>query len=241
MIWFTLKRLGWMVLTVWVVFTATFFLMRAVPGGPYSSERKLPKEIEENFKARYRLNDPLWQQYLQQLGATARLDLGLSFKLADFSVNEIIVQGFPVSAALGLIALALALGLGVSAGTLAALNRATWIDGVSMGVATLGIAIPNFILASLLIILFAFLLPWFPAAGWGTLRHLALPACALALPYAAYIARLTRTGMLEVLGQDTSALRKPRGFRPSRSFVGTRCGARCCRSCRSWDRPRPAS
>ena len=199
---FLLKRLGWMALTLWIVFTASFFLMRAVPGGPFSGERNLKPEIEKNIKARYQLDRPLHEQYLTHLWKTMQLDLGPSYKLADFSVNEIIAQGFPVSASLGIFALFFALSLGLLAGVVSALRRGSALDVSLMTLATLGIAIPNFVLASIGIIVFVFLLGLFPAAGWGTLRQIILPALCLGAPFAAYIARLTRTGMLEVLGQD---------------------------------------
>ena len=199
---FLLKRLVWMVVTLWVVFTITFFLMRAVPGGPFDDERKLPPEVERNIKARYHLDQPLHVQYGEQLWATVRFDLGPSYKLADFTVNEVLAQGFPVSASLGILALVIALTIGLTAGVLSALGRNSWLDVSSMATATVGIAVPNFVLASLAIIVFVFILRWFPAAGWGTLRHIALPAVCLAAPFAAYIARLTRTGMLDVLSQD---------------------------------------
>lgn len=199
---FILKRLGWMILTLWIVFTISFFLMRAVPGGPFSSERKVDPEIMKNIEARYHLNDPLWEQYLRELGNTARFDLGPSYKLADFSVNEIIAQGFPISASLGILALFFALTLGISAGIVSAVRRGSWLDHGVMASATVGMALPEFVVASLAILMFVFWIPIFPAAGWGTLKQLALPSLCLGLPYAAYIARLTRTGMLDVLSQD---------------------------------------
>lgn len=204
MIRFLLRRLFWMALTLWAVFTVSFALLHAIPGGPFSSDRALPPEIEKNFKARYQLDQPFIVQYGNSLGRLLQLppDLGLSFTMGDFSVNDIIAQGFPISASLGIVALTFALVLGVSAGTLAALWRGKSIDHVVMGVATFGIAVPNFVIASVCIILFVFLWRLFPAAGWGSLDQMILPAFALGAPYAAYIARLIRTGMLDVLGQD---------------------------------------
>jgi len=200
---FLWRRLVWMAVTLWIVYTVTFFLMRAVPGGPFDRERKLTPEIERNIKARYQLDRPLPEQYVGHLWPIVRhLDFGPSYKLADFSVNEIIAQGFPVSASLGIFALVLALTVGLTAGVVSALWRHSWLDVSCMALATLGIAVPNFVLASLSIVVFVFLLHWFPAAGWGQLPHIVQPALWLGAPYAAYIARLTRTGMLEVLGQD---------------------------------------
>ena len=202
MIRFVLRRMVWMAITLWVVFTVSFFLMHAVPGGPFDRERQLDPQIEENLRRRYNLDLPLPQQYLRELGNTLRGDLGDSLRLADFRVNEIIAQGLPISASLGTVALAFALSLGLTAGILAAVRRQTAVDFVLMSIATVGIALPNFVIAGIMIILFVFLIPIFPAAGWGTLGHLVLPGFCLGAPFAAYIARLTRTGMLEVLSQD---------------------------------------
>jgi oligopeptide transport system permease protein len=129
-------------------------------------------------------------------------DFGPSYKLEDYTVNEVIAQGFPVSASLGIFALMFALALGLTAGVISAIERHSFYDVAVMALATLGIAVPNFVLASLAIIVFVFLLGWFPAAGWGSVQQLVLPALCLGAPFAGYIARLTRTGMLEVLGLD---------------------------------------
>jgi ABC-type dipeptide/oligopeptide/nickel transport system permease component len=201
-IWFILRRTAWTIVTLWIVFTVSFFLMRAVPGGPFAGERIQDPQIQANMERRYHLNEPLAVQYGTSLWNAIRFDFGPSFKLSDFTVNEIIAQGFPVSASLGILALAFALTLGLTAGILAAVRRQTLVDFGLMAVATVGIALPNFVIAGIAIILFVFLLPLFPAAGWGTARHLVLPALCLGAPYAAYIARLSRTGMLDVLGQD---------------------------------------
>lgn len=199
---FLLRRLAWLALTLWIVFTVSFLLMRAVPGGPLDRERAVPPEIERNLKARYNLDSPLHVQYATELARVVRGDLGASFTLADYTVNEILAQGFPISASLGIAALGFALLAGVPAGVLAAVRRQTAVDFSVMSVATVGIALPNFVVAGLAIVLLVFVWKLFPAAGWGSLRHLALPAFCLGAPYAAYIARLTRTAMLEVLSQD---------------------------------------
>jgi oligopeptide transport system permease protein len=202
MISFLLRRIAWMALTLWIVFTVTFFLMRAVPGGPLQGDRRMPAEVERNIAARYQLDRPLYEQYFNNLWRTLQLDFGPSFKLADFSVNDVIRQGFPVSATLGILSLLIALAVGLSAGVASAVWRQTGIDAAVMAIATLGIAVPNFVLAGAFLLVFVFTLNLFPVAGWGTLSHVALPAMCLAAPFAAYIARLTRTGMLEVLSQD---------------------------------------
>jgi oligopeptide transport system permease protein len=199
---FIAKRLLWMALTLWVVFTVSFFLMRAVPGGPFDSERALDPQIEANIRARYRLDDPLWKQYTDHLLRTLRGDLNYSWRRPDFHVNEILAQGFPISASLGITAMSFALSLGLTAGIVSAIRRQTLLDVSLMTLATVGIALPNFVIAGIMMIPFVFVWGWFPAAGWGTLRHLILPGFCLGAPYAAYIARLTRTGMLDVLSQD---------------------------------------
>lgn len=220
---YVLRRLAWLALTAWVVVTAAFFLMHAVRGGPFDSERALPAAVEEQVRARYHLDWPLWKQYLQYVGPFnlgehgARVaggdgtrtfggvlagDLGPSFKYRDLSVNDVLAQSLPISLTLGLWALVVALAVGLPLGVAAALAHGRALDLVLRGAATLGIAVPNFVLAGLLVLLGVFLVPVFPVAGWGTPRQIVLPAIVLGLPFAAAIARLARTSMLEVLGQD---------------------------------------
>ena len=214
MIEFVVKRLLWTLLIFWVVFTITFFLMRAVPGGPFDGEKALDPDIKKNFEKRYNMNLPIEQQYVLELGRYCRGDFGLSMKIRDFSINDIIAQGFPVSATLGLGALLFALTLGISAGSISAVNRSGGLDVGLMTVATVGIALPEFVVAGLVVILFVFIIPIFPAAGWGSLQQLVLPIICLGLPYAAYIARLTRTGMLDVLSQDYIRTARAKGLLP---------------------------
>jgi oligopeptide transport system permease protein len=216
---FILRRLAWTAVVLWIVFTSTFFLMRAVPGGPFSSERALDPDIKKNFEARYDLDKPILVQYGLELKRYLTGELGLSMKLRDFTINDIIGQGFPVSAALGLSALLLALSIGVSAGIISAVRRGKAIDVAAMGLATVGVAVPEFVVAGLAILAFVFWLPLFPAAGWGTLRQLVLPATCLALPYAAYVARLTRTGMLDVLSQDYIRTARAKGLKSSTVII----------------------
>lgn len=214
MIRFLARRLLWMVITLWVVFTVSFFLMRSVPGGPLDQERQLEPHIRENLEARFHLDEPLWQQYLRELGNALQLDLGYSYKMGDFTVNQIIAQGLPISASLGILALTFALVLGMTAGIVSAIRRQSVLDFTLMSVATIGIALPNFVVAGISIILFVFLWPLFPAAGWGETQHVILPAFCLGAPYAAYIARLVRTGMLDVLGQDYIRTAYAKGLMP---------------------------
>ncbi|MBX3414365.1 MAG: ABC transporter permease [Pirellulales bacterium] len=186
--------------------------MRSVPGGPFSAERALEPEIEANMLKRYHLDEPLWKQYLRELSNIGRGDLGYSYKLADFSVGEVMRQGFPISASLGIFAMTFALILGLTAGVVSAVWRGSPFDFSLMTLATIGIAVPNFTIAGVAIILFVFLVPLFPAGGWGTLSHLVLPGFCLGAPYAAYIARLTRTGMLDVLSQDYIRTARAKGL-----------------------------
>jgi ABC-type dipeptide/oligopeptide/nickel transport system permease component len=211
---FILQRFGWMLLTLWIVFTISFALMRAVPGGPLDTERQVTPEVARNLQKRYRLDEPVWQQYLRELGNVCRLDLGYSFRKADFSVNEIVAQGFPVSASLGILALFFALALGINAGIVSAVRRQSWADVSLMTLATVGIALPDFVIAGVLLIPLAFVWQLFPPAGWGQLSNVVLPAFCLGAPYAAYIARLTRTGMLDVLSQDYIRTALAKGLRP---------------------------
>lgn len=202
MLTFLLRRLGWMALTLWAVYTASFFLMRSVPGGPFDSEKQVPEQIKRNIERRYKFDQPLLIQYADHLAHTLRLDFGPSYRLEDYTVNELIRQGFPVSASLGILAMAFALTIGLSAGILAAVRRGTGWDVVLMAFATIGITVPNFVLASAAIVCFVFKLHWFPAAGWGSVWQIVLPALCLGASFAGYIARLARTGMLEVLNLD---------------------------------------
>lgn len=213
------KRLAWMLLTLWVVFTISFFIMWATPGGPFDAEKKIPEEIKRNIEARYGLDQPLHVQYVKQLALIARLDFGPSYRLKDFTVGEVIAQGFPVSASLGILALAFALFVGTTAGAISAANRNSPADVGFMALATIGIAVPNFVLASVSILVVVFWLGLLPAAGWGTLRQLILPAICLGAPYAAYIARLTRASMLEVLGQDYIRTAYAKGLNSRRVIV----------------------
>ncbi len=212
MTWFFVRRLLGLVVTLWVVFTVSFLLMLAVPGGPYSAERNLPPELEANFKHRYRTDLPWYEQYTFDLSRDLTGDLGMSSRLQDFSVNQVIKEGLPISASLGIFALFFAIVLGLSAGIVSALYRGSIADFSLMSLATVGIAIPSFVVAGLAIMLFVFVIPIFPAAGWGTLRQLVLPSLCLGLAYAAEIARITRTGMLDALSQDYVRTARAKGL-----------------------------
>jgi oligopeptide transport system permease protein len=216
---FFVKRLLWTLLIFWVVFSITFALVRAVPGGPFSREKTLDPDIQRNIEKRYNLDKHWSEQYVIELGNYLRGDFGISMSIRDFTINEIIAQGFPISATLGVGALTFALALGIFSGAVAAVNRSGPLDVGLMSVATLGIALPEFVVAGLVIILFVFEIPLFPAAGWGTWQQLMLPILCLGLPYAAYIARLTRTGMLDILSQDYIRTARAKGLLPRTVIV----------------------
>ena len=196
-------RLGWMVLTLWAVFTVSFLLMHSVPGSPFSSERSVPPAIERQLMQKHNLDAPLHEQYFADIRRiVTKGDLGWSTKLEDYSVNEVIAEGFPVSASLAIFALVFALMLGITSGVISAVYRGTVADSSMMVAAVLGIAIPNFVLASLAILVFVFWIQIFPAAGFGSLKQMVLPSLCLGAPLAAYIARLCRAGMLETLTKE---------------------------------------
>lgn len=199
MIRFVLRRLAWGVPVLWLVATLTFVLMHVVPGGPFDQEKPLPPEIKANVEAKYHLDQPVVTQYLLYLGGLVRGDLGPSYKYVGRSVSQIIVDTLPVSAALGAWAIAIAVALGVGAGTAAALWPDSWIDRGGMVLAVVGISLPGFVLGALLIQLLAYDLRLFPPALWEGWRYAALPAITLGLLPGGYIARLTRSSLLEVM------------------------------------------
>jgi oligopeptide transport system permease protein len=201
MVRYFLKRLAGAIPTLLAIVTLSFFLMRAAPGGPFDREQTLPPEIMANLQKAYGLDQPLWVQYGRYLRALAHGDFGPSFKYKDFSVTELIRQGFPVTLQIGSMALLLALSLGIPMGTWAALHHDTAADYATMSLAVTGIAIPPFVVLPFLGLLFGIYLHWLPVAGWepGSIRYLVLPVIALTLPPLAVIARLTRGSMLEAL------------------------------------------
>lgn len=196
-----IRRLAAAIPTLFLIITAAFFLMRAAPGGPFDEERTLPAEVEANIKAAYDLDKPLLVQYGLYLKRLIKGDFGPSFRYEEFSVSDLIAAGFPNSLKLGALAITLALALGVSAGTVAAMRQNSTVDHVVMTAAMTGIAIPNYVMGPLLALVFGIYLKLLPVSGWvdGAFDDMVLPALALALPYTAYIARLTRGSMIEVL------------------------------------------
>ena len=212
MLTFALQRLLSAVPTLLILATLVFFLLRAAPGGPLDAERALPPEVQAQVAAAYHLDEPLWRQFGRYLGGALQGDLGPSFQYPGRSVNELIAAGFPVSLQLGLSAMALALLLGCGAGALAALRRDRWPDHGVMALAVAGLSIPTFVVAPLLVLAFAVTLGWLPAGGWGAWRSAVLPVVALALPQVAYLARLMRGSMAEVLQQNYIRTARAKGL-----------------------------
>jgi oligopeptide transport system permease protein len=200
---FIARRLLQTIPVLFIIVTATFFMIRFVPGGPFTAEKAVTPEVMRNLERAYDLDKPLWQQYARYLASVVlHGDLGPSFKYPNRTVNEIIADKLPVSLELGLWSLAVALVLGMTLGILAATRRNTWIDYLCSSLAMIGICLPTFVLGPLLVLFFAIHLGWLNASGWYGPLDRVLPCLTLGCVYAAYIARLTRGGMLETLSQD---------------------------------------
>ena len=193
-------------------------MMRAAPGGPFDSERQLPADVEANVKAAYYLDEPLPAQFLRYLGGVVQGDFGPSYRYRDKTVSELIAESFPLSMQVGALAMLLALLVGILAGSLAALYRDSWVDRSIMVVALTGNSIPIFVIAPLLVLVFAVGLDWLPAGWTGSdnASRLVLPVIALALPQIAYIARLLRASLVEVLGSDFVRTARAEGLPTSR-------------------------
>jgi oligopeptide transport system permease protein len=206
------RRLLYMVLSLYLIVTATFFLMRLAPGNPFTSEKQLPPEIEAALNEHYGLDDPWYQQYADYLVRIVQWDFGPSFKYKTRTVNDLISEGFPVSLALGAQAILIALSLGLLLGIIAALYHNKWQDYGAMIVAVFGISVPSFIMASVLQYFFAIKWGLLPVARWDSFMHTILPSLALAASPMAFIARLTRSSMLEVLANDYIRTAKAKGL-----------------------------
>jgi oligopeptide transport system permease protein len=199
---------------VLIVITLTWGLIRLAPGNFYEGEKKLPASIEKNIRAKYGLDQPMYVQYGRVMGNILRLDFGNSLRYENETVNDILRRTVPVSAAIGTLAYLLALVVGVTFGTLAALKQNSKLDYASMGLAMLGISMPNFVLGPILVLVFSLSLYWLPPARWGGFPswNLLLPVLTLSAVYMAYIARLTRAGMLEVLRSDYIRTARAKGL-----------------------------
>lgn len=210
---FIARRLLGLVPTLFIIVALSFFVIRLAPGSPFSAERAVPPEVLADLQEKYGFDDPLLVQFGRYLGNLVQGDLGLSTKYPQRSVNEIIADGFPATLMLGAFALAWALLIGITAGIIGAIRQNTMWDHAAMAGAMVGISLPTFVLGPLLILLFSLGLYWFPPAGWGSFEHLVLPGITLGTAYAAYIARLTRGGMLEVIRADFVRTARAKGLR----------------------------
>lgn len=218
MLGYALRRIAGFVPTLLVIVTVSFCVMRLAPGGPFDQEQPLAPGVRANLERLYGLDAPLAVQYARYLTALAHGDFGPSLRQRDFTVSELIAQGLPVSATLGVAALVIALLGGIPAGILAALSRHRAAD-VGIGALTaVALALPSFVTGPLLALVFGLYLHWLPVAGWeqGAPRYLVLPAVTLALPVAAHVARLTRSGLLEVLGAPYVRSARARGLGAAR-------------------------
>ena len=204
MLRYTLRRLLGAIPTLFLVIVLAFLLVHAAPGGPFDDERALPPEIEANIAAAYHLDEPLPAQFLRYLGGVLKGDFGPSYSYRDYSVSELIGRSFPVSVQLGVLAMLLATVVGVSVGIIAALRKNSALDKIVMGLAMTGISIPVFVIAPVLVLLFAVKLQWLPASWTGSegAARFLLPVISLALPQIAYVARLARASLIEVLSSD---------------------------------------
>ena len=209
---FIIRRLLWLGPVLLAVTFFTFVLMHLVPGGPWDAEKALPPAVVENLNRRYGLDLPYWQQYVNFIWHALQGDLGLSFIRQNQTVTEILLQGLPVTATLAGLALSLALSIGMVLGVLAALRQNSWVDYVSVAFATLGASTPNFVLGIILVLTLSVMLKLVPTSGWGSLQHLLLPTITLSAFPAAYIARITRSSMLDVIRQDYVRTARAKGL-----------------------------
>ncbi|WGL59367.1 oligopeptide ABC transporter permease OppB [Pigmentibacter sp. JX0631] len=220
MISYTIKRFLGAWPTLIILITLSFFLMRIAPGGPFSGEKVLSPAVQANLNAKYHLDDPIFIQYLDYLWSLAKGDFGPSFKYPDWTVNQLINQGFPVSLWLGAWAMLIAVIIGVLVGSFAAFKQNTFVDYLATGMSMTGISIPSFVTAPMFTLLFAVFLGWLPAGGWndGSFQNMILPVTSLALPQIAIISRIMRGSMIEVLKSNYIRTAKAKGI-PTRIIL----------------------
>ena len=206
MIRFIIRRLLSLIPTLFLIITFSFFIMKAAPGGPFSADRNIPPEVLANINKAYHLDEPILKQYVRYLGNILKGDFGPSFRYKDYTVNQLIGNTLPNSLLLGVTSLCSALFFGLLVGFVSAVKQNSPADYASMSVAVIGISVPLFVVGPVLMYIFAVKLKWLPTSGWITgrqgLKTLVMPALALSLPYFAYIARLSRASILEVLRSD---------------------------------------
>jgi oligopeptide transport system permease protein len=216
---FIVRRFLGLIPTLFIIITVSFFVIRVAPGGPFAREKPIPKQVLENILKKYHMDEPLWKQYGRYLFDAVRGDLGPSYRLKDFTVSALVAKSLPNSMVLGLMSLTLALVLGISAGIVSATRQNTGIDYAAMAVAIIGISIPLFVIGPFFVFIFAMRLKWIPTSGWimagGSWTTVFMPVVTLSLPYFAYIARLSRASILEVLRSDYVRTARAKGLAES--------------------------
>lgn len=209
---YVFRRLGGAIIILWVIITVTFALMHAIPGGPFTTEKKLPPQVKASIEAKYHLDDPVWKQYGDYLGGVITGDLGPSYKYDGRSVNDIISDAFPISAQLGLLSLMVAVVGGIAAGAISAMRPNGIVDYAVTILSTIGISVPTFIIGAVLVYVVGFELGWFPVALWRGPSYMVLPVLTLAAQPMAFIARLTRSGLLDVYQQEYIRTARAKGL-----------------------------
>ncbi|MBS4890911.1 ABC transporter permease [Veillonella sp.] len=209
---YVFRRLGGAIIILWVIITVTFALMHAIPGGPFTTEKKLPPQVKASIEAKYHLDDPVWKQYGDYLGGVITGDLGPSYKYEGRSVNDIISDAFPISAQLGLLSLMVAVAGGIAAGAISAMRPNGIVDYAVTILSTIGISVPTFIIGAVLVYVVGFELGWFPVALWRGPSYMVLPVLTLAAQPMAFIACLTRSGLLDVYQQEYIRTARAKGL-----------------------------
>ncbi len=225
MLKFIIRRFFSSIITILVIITIAFFLVRSVPGDPFSSEKNMPKEIRENINKKFNLDKPLYVQYFMYMkNLLLKFDFGPSFRSRGFNVNQLIKLYFPVSLLIGSLAMIIAIILGVLFGMISALNQNKFADYFFMSYAILGISVPMFVIVPLMLIIFSITLKWLPVGGWkrasdigvlGMIRYLIIPVFSLSLPYTAYITRMTKAGMMDIIRKDFVTTARAKGLKNS--------------------------
>lgn len=209
---YVLKRILSILLTLWIVCSLTFFMMKAVPGGPFTGEKVLPEPVLEALNEKYHLNDPLFKQYIDYMVGIFTFNIGPSFKKIGVNVEDMMRAGFPVSAKLGAVTMVIILIVGVPLGIVAVLNRGKWPDYLATILSTIGIAVPTFVMGSVMLYVFGSRLGWIPTYGFDSLKHYIGPCLTLAAFSMAFVMRLTRSSMIDVMNQDYIITAKAKGL-----------------------------
>ncbi|MCD8346404.1 MAG: ABC transporter permease [Lachnospiraceae bacterium] len=216
---YILKRLAMMVVTLFAIMLVTFLIMHAIPGGPYSAGKRLPEDIQAALDEKYHLNDPLYVQFFDYVKGVLQLDLGPSFRYEGLSVNDLIAQGFPVSATLGVLAMLFTLVISIPMGIIAALKHGKWQDTLISVVTTIGVTVPSFVIATLLEYFLAYRLRWFPIYGVENPKGYILPMIALSGYYLAFVTRLTRSSLMDVMRMDYIRTARVKGLTETQVVV----------------------